>query len=169
MWLHDVDGIVTAVQLGETVDYIADFADAASVQEFTDLLSAAGCAISLTQEGPLVGRWDRGRLDQIITNLLGNALKYGRGEPIEISLRSDGQRARIVVRDHGIGISPADHARIFERFERAVVGGHYGGFGVGLWTVQQLTAALGGTVHLESALGAGATFSIELPLRTAPG
>lgn len=139
------------------------------LERSADLLSAAGCAISLTQEGPLVGRWDRGRLDQIITNLLGNALKYGRGEPIEISLRSDGQRARIVVRDHGIGISPADHARIFERFERAVVGGHYGGFGVGLWTVQQLTAALGGTVHLESALGAGATFSIELPLRTAPG
>jgi signal transduction histidine kinase len=71
-----------------------------------------------------------------------------------------------VVRDHGIGISTEEQARIFQRFERAVPVRHYGGFGLGLWLVRQLVETLGGTVRVESRVGEGATFTVELPRRT---
>jgi signal transduction histidine kinase len=72
---------------------------------------------------------------------------------------------RLSVRDHGIGIAPHDAARIFERFERAVSVRHYGGLGLGLFIVRQIVDAHGGRIHLESQPGAGATFTVELPLQ----
>jgi signal transduction histidine kinase len=107
-------------------------------------------------------------LDQVITNLLHNALKYGAGKPIELSVSTDGTRARLSVRDSGIGISPEDHARIFERFERAVPGRHYSGFGIGLWICKQIVEALGGEILVMSRLGEGSTFEVSLPCRRAP-
>ena len=67
------------------------------------------------------------------------------------------------VRDHGIGIAPADHARVFERFERAVSRKHFGGFGLGLWISRKIVEAHGGSISLTSQLGSGSTFSVELP------
>lgn len=124
----------------------------------------AGCALSLDLPPSLVGNWDRMRLDQVLTNFLSNAIKYGPGQPIEVSLRQRGDRAVLSVRDHGIGIAADDQARIFERFGRAVSPEHYGGLGLGLWIVKVYVDAMGGTVGVESEPGRGSTFSVELPL-----
>ncbi|WP_437287540.1 AAA family ATPase [Sorangium sp. So ce406] len=126
-------------------------------------LARAGCAVSLRNGGRIVGCWDRSRLDQIVTNLLTNAIKFGAGKPIEIVLGEEGGTARLSVRDHGIGIDPARQGRIFDRFERAVSDRHYGGLGLGLYISRQLAQAHGGSIRVQSALGAGATFTVELP------
>lgn len=114
-------------------------------------------------ETPVVGRWDRLRLDQTLENLLGNAIKYGAGKPIEVVLDVEGSTAKIAVIDHGIGIPLEHQARIFERFERIVPSKSYGGLGLGLWIVRQIVDALGGRIRVASAPGAGATFVVELP------
>jgi signal transduction histidine kinase len=120
--------------------------------------------VGLRVEGePIVGRWDRMRIDQIVSNLLSNAIKYGENNPIEISVGREADRARIIVRDHGVGIAAGDLPRIFERFERAAAR-HVGGFGLGLWIVRQVVDALGGTIAVESRLGSGSVFIVELPL-----
>jgi signal transduction histidine kinase len=112
----------------------------------------------------VIGRWDRLRIDQIVTNLLSNAIKYGQGKPIEVSVKSLGTTARLIVHDSGIGIDPEWQARLFQRFERAVSVRNYGGFGLGLWIVRQIVEAHGGTICLESRLGEGSTFVVDLPL-----
>jgi signal transduction histidine kinase len=114
------------------------------------------------------GRWDRARIDQITTNLLSNALKYGRGQPVSVEVSVDDEIASLAVSDRGIGIAPEDQARIFERFERAVSSRNFGGFGLGLWIVRQLVEAHGGTIGVTSQLGEGATFTVTLPMVSAP-
>src|SRR5690606_29986557 len=105
------------------------------------------------------------RFKQIVSNLLANAIKYGPGRPIEVSLAADADAdaVELTVRDHGIGISAGDQARLFQRFERAVSRRHYGGFGLGLWTTRHLAEAMGGSVRLTSAPEAGSTFVVRLP------
>jgi signal transduction histidine kinase len=113
---------------------------------------------------PVRGLWDRSRIDQIVSNLISNALKYGDGKPVHAAVERVGERARLVVRDDGIGIEKQNLKRIFERFERAAardITGH----GIGLWIVRQVVHALGGTVDVSSRLGEGSTFVVELPLR----
>ncbi len=113
---------------------------------------------------PVNGNWDRIRLDQVFTNLLINALKYGCGRPISIrgSLVGD-TSVRVDVQDHGIGIAREDTSRIFEMFERAVPPA-YGGLGLGLYITRQLVEAHGGSVVVESAVGEGSVFQVTLPL-----
>jgi signal transduction histidine kinase len=144
------------VELGELAREVA--------ARFADELEAAGCALRVRAATRVIGLWDRMRLDQVVTNLLTNAMKYGRGQPIEVVVDGDDERARLLVRDRGIGIAAEDQARIFERFERAVSERNFGGFGLGLWIVARIVKQLGGTVSVQSALGAGATFNVELPL-----
>ena len=145
----------------EPVDLAAVAKEAAA--RFGEDLARAGCVLELRAEGECVGQWDRLRLEQVVTNLLSNAAKYGAGRPIEIEVDGGEATARFSIRDHGIGI-PAEHqARIFERFERAVSDRHYGGLGLGLWIVRQIVDALGGTIRVESRAGAGSTFTVLLP------
>ena len=119
---------------------------------------------------PIIGRWDTLRLEQVITNLLANAIKYGLGKPIEVSVRGEEGCGVLCVRDQGIGIAEADQGRVFERFERIVTGRNYGGFGLGLWIVREILEAHGGTIEVQSALGVGSTFTVTLPTaRPAPG
>jgi signal transduction histidine kinase/CHASE1-domain containing sensor protein len=129
---------------------------------FEDEARRAGCTLRLQAEQPVVGRWDRMRLDQVATNLLANAIKYGAGKPVEVVVEGDGPRAILSVRDHGIGISEADQRRIFQRFERAVSKRNYGGFGLGLWIVRQVIESLGGVVRVQSAPEGGSLFTVEL-------
>jgi two-component system sensor kinase FixL len=112
---------------------------------------------------PAPGRWDRLRLEQVITNLLVNAAKFGEGKPIVLEVAAHGDRARIRVVDRGIGIPPEHQARVFDRFERAVPVHHFGGLGLGLYIVRQIAEAHGGEVRVESTLGSGATFTVDLP------
>jgi PAS domain S-box-containing protein len=129
---------------------------------FQDEAARLGCALTISAPEKVSGRWDKNRLEQVITNLMSNALKYGEGKPVDLTVEA-GQRARLSVRDHGIGISPADQSRIFERFERATSTRNFGGIGLGLWIVKEIVAALDGDVRVESDVGAGATFIVELP------
>jgi signal transduction histidine kinase len=110
------------------------------------------------------GHWDRLRMDQVVSNLLTNAIKYGRGKPIELTISSDMSGARISIRDYGPGISEADQARIFNRFERAGSIRSFGGLGLGLYIARQIVAAHAGTISIESEVGNGATFIIDIPL-----
>ncbi len=112
---------------------------------------------------PAPGRFDRMRIEQVITNLLVNAAKFGEGRPIALAVDADGDRARIRVTDRGIGIAAEHQARVFERFERAVPAQHFGGLGLGLYIVRQIVEAHGGVIRVESTPGAGATFTVELP------
>ncbi len=132
-------------------------------ERLAPLLPASGCRLDLSLDDPVEGRWDRARVDQVISNLLSNAIKFGVGGPIDVRVHRDHDQSRVVVRDRGIGISPADHDRIFERFERAVSTEHYGGFGLGLWISRRIASAHGGTLEVSSDLGAGATFTLTLP------
>jgi PAS domain S-box-containing protein len=150
----DVEAIDLATVVGEAVSAI------------DDELRQSGSAVTVHGQ-PTPGHWDRLRLGQVVVNLLSNAVKYGAGKPIEVSFGARGDRAWLVVRDHGIGVDPSDQRHIFERFERAVSSQNYGGLGLGLYIVKRILEAHGGTVHVESTLGDGAAFHLELPLRPA--
>jgi PAS domain S-box-containing protein len=128
------------------------------------VIERSGSTVTVDAPKSLVGRFDRMRMEMVVANLLGNAVKYGGGHPIEVHLAERGGRAELRVCDHGIGIPPAEQARIFERFERAVPARHYGGFGLGLWIVRQIVEAHGGRIRVESAPGAGSRFIVELQL-----
>src|ERR1041385_4267704 len=133
-------------------------------ERFAELAARAGCVLHVVAPETLSGRWDRARVDQILSNLVSNSIKYAPGKPVDVVLERAGDRARIVVRDHGMGIPPADQERIFDRFERAVASQNYGGFGLGLWIARQLVEAHGGEISVESKIGDGAAFIVELPL-----
>lgn len=135
------------------------------VERFTDVSEPGRSLLSFEVDGPLVGEWDRDRLDQILTNLIGNAVKYGEGRPVEVRAWASRELVHVAVRDQGIGIAPQQQKRIFERFERLMPDRHYGGLGLGLWIVRQLVEAHGGTIEVQSELGRGATFLVTLPRR----
>lgn len=126
-----------------------------------------GAPLRLAAPRPVRGRWDRERLEQVAEALLANALKYGRGHPIDVRVEGDGATARLTVRDHGIGIAAEDQARIFDRFERAASARHYGGLGLGLWIARQVVEAHGGAIRVASAPGEGSAFTVELPVAPA--
>jgi signal transduction histidine kinase len=114
----------------------------------------------------VVGHWDRLRLEQVLTNLLSNAAKYGAGKPIDLVVEGDERCGRVRVRDQGIGIAPEDLSRLFKRFERLVSERHYAGIGLGLWITRQMVEAHHGTITVESEPDRGTTFTVELPRRT---
>src|SRR3954453_1061156 len=114
-------------------------------------------------DGDPTGCWDAAALEEVLANLLGNAIKFGEDRPILVSAHNDSPLIRIMVQDHGIGISTRDHRRIFERFQRAVPPRSYAGLGLGLWAVRQLVNAHGGSVHVFSVLGCGSLFKVTLP------
>ncbi len=132
-------------------------------ERFADQLASAGCTLRVTTE-PTLGMLDRSRIDQVISNLVANAIKYGRGGGVELELELAAGEAVLRVRDHGIGIAPAEQQRIFERFERVVENRSFGGFGLGLWIARQIVEASGGTITVMSAPRSGATFEVRLPL-----
>lgn len=125
--------------------------------------SEAGVSVVFEAAEPVRCVFDGARMEQVVTNLLSNALKYGDGRPVRIAVVAAGDRARIEVEDHGIGIAPEDQERIFGRFERAVSGRHHAGLGLGLWIARCLVEAHGGTIRVRSAPGQGSTFTVDLP------
>jgi signal transduction histidine kinase len=149
---------IEEVELGATVHE--------ALGAIEDEAAQTGSEISVRGE-PVRGYWDRLRISQVVTNLLSNAVKYGAGKPVEVEFGPQGERARLVVRDHGIGVDPADQAQIFERFERAVSSRNYGGLGLGLYIVKRIVEAHGGTIRVESRPGEGASFEVEIPQQPA--
>jgi PAS domain S-box-containing protein len=125
----------------------------------------AACAgVEVCSSGPVPARVDARRVEGVLLKLLDNAVKYGGSLPVHLSLSAEGGRARIAVRDHGLGIAAEAQERIFERFERAAPAKQYGGFGFGLWAAREIVAAHGGEIQVTSAPGEGSTFMVELPL-----
>jgi len=127
-------------------------------------IEASECKLILDLDPNIEGTWDKFRLEQVVINLLANAMKYGCGRPIRILLSRHQNQARFAVIDAGIGIAKEDHLRIFERFERAVPNRNYGGLGLGLYISRQIVEFHRGTIAVESAPGQGAVFTVELPL-----
>ncbi|MBC7793498.1 MAG: HAMP domain-containing histidine kinase [Clostridia bacterium] len=130
----------------------------------------AGSNVTMDNQGAVIGTFDRTRLEQIVLNLVGNAVKYGAGKPVVVKVAQEGDVVSLTVRDGGIGISQDDQARIFQRFERVQSGRQpvsgetpKSGVGVGLWIVYQIVEVMGGTIKVESSLGRGATFEVVLP------
>lgn len=147
----------------DLAELVAEVAD-----RFKANFESRGYRVTLRADPPARGRWDRLRLEQVVTNLISNAIRYGEGNPIEISVQPGSMRHRLIVHDRGMGMPPEFQARIFKPFERSVSSG-YGGLGLGLYIVRQIVEAHGGTISVESRLGAGSTFTVELPVDQVAG
>jgi signal transduction histidine kinase len=142
-----------------------------AVARLREQAAEAGSAISIGVDeasGPIVARWDRGRIEQVVTNLLSNAIKYGSGREISLTARAEGERVYIAVRDGGVGIAQVDQERIFRAFERVDSVHRVGGLGLGLYIGRQIVTAHGGTLRVTSEPGRGSTFMLELPQTVIP-
>lgn len=134
------------------------------VNSYRSQTEAAGVEVDCQVEGELRGRWDPVRLEQVVTNLLSNAVKYGRGRPIRVRLCSTGGRARLEVKDEGIGISREDQRRLFRPFERAPGSREVTGLGLGLYVSRIIVEAHHGRLTVRSTPGVCSVFTVELPL-----
>ncbi len=143
---------------------------AEAIERYTPQIQKAECQVEIFAPEPVTGHYDRLRMEQVVINLITNALKYAPGRPIFISVEEfktdETPCARLLVRDEGIGIAPENLSRIFNRFERAGTSCNVGGLGLGLYITRQIVEAHGGTIHAQSDWGKGATFVVELPMRT---
>jgi signal transduction histidine kinase len=159
---------VSRIQAGKLEIHLSETDLADVVRDVTvqmkEEFALAKCDLEMNLEEPLVGNWDRSRLEQVVANLATNAIKYAVGKPVQITLHRDGASAVLRVKDQGIGIATEDQPRIFQRFERAASEREYGGLGLGLWIVGQIVSNLGGHISVQSTLGEGATFEVRLPL-----
>ncbi len=136
---------------------------ATAVDRLHETVVAAGCTLSLTVDR-VMGRWDRSRLDQVVSNLISNATRHAAGTAIEVAVTGEGERVAIEVRDHGPGLPEGQLARIFERFERGASMRHYGGLGLGLYVVRQIAEAHGGSVTAHNLADGGACLTVRLPV-----
>ncbi|MFJ3367155.1 ATP-binding protein [Pseudomonas sp. NPDC086251] len=134
------------------------------LQNFAAQIDAAESSVTLDAEQPVIGSWDEFRIEQVISNLLTNALRYGAKSPITVKVYSDNQQALVEVRDLGIGISEENQKRIFQQFERVTAKHAVAGLGLGLFISEQIVAAHGGSITVESRIGEGALFRVCLPL-----
>jgi signal transduction histidine kinase len=134
------------------------------IERLRESAADAGCVVSLEGRGPIEGRWDRLRIEQVLTNLLSNALKYAARKPIVVSVARAGHEAVLQVRDDGPGITEHQMPRLFERFERADSSRNYGGMGLGLYVAREIAQAHGGTIAANNLPAGGASFTVRLPL-----
>lgn len=161
--LLDVSRITTGhLQLEPEPFDLADMAREVA-ERFREQAARDGVPVGLEAPAPVVGCWDRLRLEQVLTNLLANAFKFGDGQPIGVRVDGDHQSAVLTVADRGIGISPEDIGRIFHQFERVTGHRTLGGLGMGLYIARQITDAHGGRIEVESAKGEGSSFRVILP------
>jgi signal transduction histidine kinase len=174
----------SCVRLGKLIDELLDVSRAAAgtlrlereemdlavtacevVGRFAEQARRAGCRLVVDAPHPVIGSWDRTRIEQVLDNLLANAITYAPGQPVTVAASTEGGRAVISVKDSGPGIAPEEQRRVFDRFVR--LGQERtanGGFGLGLWIVREIAEAHGGAVDLSSAPGEGCLFRVELPL-----
>ena len=146
----------------ELVELVEDVLDS-----FAGQFEAAGCEVAFEARDRFEGVWDRYRLEQVVANLFTNAIKYGAGRPVRIRVRANDERAILEVQDRGIGIAPDDQAKVFKRFERARSATNVTGLGLGLYITREIVERHAGSIRVESTLGEGSTFTVELP-RSAP-
>jgi signal transduction histidine kinase len=147
-----------------------DLAESArtSVEALQEQAAAAGVEITLSGVPTLPLQGDAFRIEQVITNLLTNALRYGQGKPVAVTVGIDGGSGFVAVRDQGMGIAPADQERVFEQFERTASAAQVPGLGLGLYIARQIVEAHQGRLQVRSATGEGAEFRLSLPLPSGP-
>ncbi|WP_122663586.1 hybrid sensor histidine kinase/response regulator [Pseudomonas viridiflava] len=134
------------------------------LESFSAQIAAAESSVTFTAEEPVIGVWDEFRIEQVVANLLTNALRYGARKPIEVRVYAVEGQARVEVRDQGIGISAENQRRIFQQFERVAANHAVHGLGLGLFISDQIVAAHGGEIVVESAEGEGSMFRVCLPV-----
>lgn len=159
---------VTRIRTG-TFELVRESGDLSSlIREVVARHASAGSINRISLEVPphIECLFDRMRVDQALTNLLSNAIRYGLGKPIEVVATADEREIEIAIKDHGPGIAPNDLERIFERFERGDKRAGDMGLGLGLWITQQIAEAHDGRLRVESELGKGSTFTLTFPKRT---
>ncbi|WP_222909705.1 hybrid sensor histidine kinase/response regulator [Pseudomonas sp. DNDY-54] len=137
---------------------------ASVVENFAPQMEASGCTLLFQRPEPIVGVWDEFRIEQVLANLLTNAMRYGAGKPVQVSVSATASDASIEVRDQGIGISQKSLERIFCQFERAEGSETSAGLGLGLFIAEQIVKAHKGRIQVESEEGKGALFRVLLPL-----
>jgi len=133
------------------------------VSRFREAATDAKCDLGVSIEPEVYGYWDALRLDQVVSNLLANAIKYGRGKPIMVEVSSGDNQAILRVIDRGIGIPDDQKEAIFGRFGRAVSARKFGGLGLGLWISRQIVSALNGKIGVDTKVGEPTTFWVTLP------
>jgi len=133
------------------------------LQNFAPQIDAAESSVTLEADHPVLGNWDEFRIEQVISNLLTNALRYGAKSPITVKVYSESGQAWVEVRDLGIGIGEENQQRIFQQFERVTAKHAVAGLGLGLFISEQIVAAHGGFITVESRIGEGALFRVCLP------
>jgi PAS domain S-box-containing protein len=136
------------------------------VTRFRDELTAKGVEVVVHAPSPVMGRWDVQRIEQVITNLVSNGIKYGEGRAVLVTADARGETAILRVEDHGAGMDAKLIQRLFQPFERGVPAGQVRGLGLGLYITAQIVEAHGGRISVQSTPGAGSTFVVELPLQT---
>jgi len=135
------------------------------LQNFAQQIEAAETEVSFTATEPVEGQWDEFRIEQVVSNLLTNALRYGGKSPVQVRVYREGNEARVEVADQGIGISEENQKRIFQQFERVSAKTVVAGLGLGLFISEQIVAAHGGSIVVESKINEGALFRVCLPLQ----
>lgn len=167
---HLVDNLLDATQIAEgRLKLSYEYFDLCKlvrdvVERFRESTENTSIVLDLSETRSFYGRWDWFRLEQILLNLLNNALKYGGAKPVYVSVKPEQNRICIIVRDHGRGIPLKDQERIFERFERAISENEVSGMGLGLYISQSIARLHGGEIRLKSEVGEGAEFSVILPV-----
>jgi signal transduction histidine kinase len=157
---------LSRIRLGKMVFQLDEEVDLSEITEkiISEYQLMSGNLIKKNIPSGIKGKWDRLCLEQVIRNLISNAVKFGEKKLITVTTSSQGIQAIITVEDHGIGISEEDQDRIFDRFERAVSLKNYGGMGLGLYISREIIHGHGGRIHVKSSPSKGSRFVVELPL-----
>jgi signal transduction histidine kinase len=131
---------------------------------FSSVAAAAGSTLVSSVDDHVIGNVDATRVEQVLGNLIDNAVKFGMGSPIEIELHARDGMAIVSVRDHGPGIQLEEQEELFRRYRRGSTAAGLGGLGLGLHVVREIVEAHGGKVRVDAGHGRGCTFTVELPL-----
>jgi PAS domain S-box-containing protein len=160
----DISRIRTGVLSIQKEEFdLQDLIDEMKARFDESFLKETGSPIQLQKSVSIRGHWDKMRIEQVVSNLLTNALRYGNKKEVSMSLLQDAETATIVVTDQGIGIAPENLQRIFERFERIGNANDVSGLGLGLFISKQIVNAHGGSVSVDSEISKGSTFTVNLP------
>ena len=153
-----VDKIPLHIESVDLCQLVAQVSDS-----LKDALANADCTLALNCPKPVVALCDRVRCERLMINLIGNAIKFGEGSPIEVAVIEGPENVSIVVSDHGPGVATAEQERIFGEFQRASSGETTSGLGLGLYIAREIVQAHHGQISVEPGVAGGAAFKVVLP------